>query len=64
MTKNIVPLLCFDGLYVFFFRYGGFDFGMPLPSDLQMDLQGVPKNRTLSKVSLSSASPLPVSLSL
>ncbi|TKS67350.1 ATP-binding cassette sub-family A member 12 [Collichthys lucidus] len=31
-------------------RYGGFDFGMPLPSDLQMDLQGVPKNRTLSKV--------------
>ncbi|XP_070694461.1 uncharacterized protein abca12 [Pempheris klunzingeri] len=31
-------------------RYGGFDFGMPLPPDLQMDLKGVPKNRTLSKV--------------
>uniref|UniRef100_A0A3Q1H078 ABC transporter domain-containing protein n=1 Tax=Anabas testudineus TaxID=64144 RepID=A0A3Q1H078_ANATE len=31
-------------------RYGGFDFGMPLPSDLQLDLRGVPKNRTLSKV--------------
>ncbi|XP_028991900.1 uncharacterized protein abca12 [Betta splendens] len=31
-------------------RYGGFDFGLPLPSDLQMDLLPVPKNRTLSKV--------------
>ncbi|KAL6100670.1 abca12 [Pungitius sinensis] len=31
-------------------RYGGFAFGMPLPSDLQMDLTAVPKNRTLSKV--------------
>ncbi|XP_038576238.1 uncharacterized protein abca12 isoform X3 [Micropterus salmoides] len=31
-------------------RYGGFDFGMPLPSDLQMDLTAVPKNRTLSKI--------------
>uniref|UniRef100_A0A3Q3JQ42 ABC transporter domain-containing protein n=1 Tax=Monopterus albus TaxID=43700 RepID=A0A3Q3JQ42_MONAL len=31
-------------------RYGGFDFGMPLPSDLQKDLKAVPKNRTLSKV--------------
>nr|XP_040057060.1 ATP-binding cassette sub-family A member 12 [Gasterosteus aculeatus aculeatus] len=31
-------------------RYGGFAFGMPLPSDLQMDLIAVPKNRTLSKV--------------
>ncbi|KAK2839661.1 hypothetical protein Q5P01_013401 [Channa striata] len=31
-------------------RYGGFDFGLPLPSDLQMDLQAVPLNRTLSKV--------------
>ncbi|XP_041858132.1 ATP-binding cassette sub-family A member 12 isoform X2 [Melanotaenia boesemani] len=31
-------------------RYGGFAFGMPLPSDLQMDLKTVPKNRTLSKV--------------
>ncbi|XP_053295252.1 uncharacterized protein abca12 isoform X4 [Pleuronectes platessa] len=31
-------------------RYGGFDFGMQLPTDLQMDLRAVPKNRTLSKV--------------
>ncbi|XP_040004739.1 ATP-binding cassette sub-family A member 12 [Xiphias gladius] len=31
-------------------RYGGFDFGMQLPPDLQTDLRGVPKNRTLSKV--------------
>ncbi|KAM8855240.1 uncharacterized protein abca12 [Spinachia spinachia] len=31
-------------------RYGGFAFGMPLPSDLQMDLTAVPKNRTLSKI--------------
>ncbi|TNN77398.1 ATP-binding cassette sub-family A member 12 [Liparis tanakae] len=31
-------------------RYGGFAFGMPLPSDLQMDVTTVPKNRTLSKV--------------
>lgn len=31
-------------------RYGGFDFGMPLPPDLLMDLRAVPKNRTLSKV--------------
>ncbi|KAM6934409.1 glucosylceramide transporter ABCA12 [Xenentodon cancila] len=31
-------------------RYGGFAFGAPLPSDLQMDLREVPKNRTLSKV--------------
>ncbi|XP_053732917.1 glucosylceramide transporter ABCA12 [Synchiropus splendidus] len=31
-------------------RYGGFDFGMSLPPDLQMDLRGVPANRTLSKV--------------
>ncbi|RVE58102.1 hypothetical protein OJAV_G00206000 [Oryzias javanicus] len=31
-------------------RYGGFDFGMPLPVDLKMDLLTVPKNRTLSKV--------------
>nr|XP_019945693.1 PREDICTED: ATP-binding cassette sub-family A member 12 [Paralichthys olivaceus] len=31
-------------------RYGGFDFGMRLPTDLQMDLRAVPKNRTLSKV--------------
>ncbi|KAM9804931.1 glucosylceramide transporter ABCA12 [Neosynchiropus ocellatus] len=30
-------------------RYGGFDFGMRLPPDLQMDLRGVPANRTLSK---------------
>lgn len=50
--------------HVFFFRYGGFAFGMPLPPDLQMDLTAVPKNRTLSKVTLSPASLLPVSLSL
>ncbi|XP_040913792.1 ATP-binding cassette sub-family A member 12 [Toxotes jaculatrix] len=31
-------------------RYGGFDFGMQLPPDLQMDLRAVPKNRSLSKV--------------
>uniref|UniRef100_A0A8C3AW17 ATP binding cassette subfamily A member 12 n=1 Tax=Cyclopterus lumpus TaxID=8103 RepID=A0A8C3AW17_CYCLU len=31
-------------------RYGGFSFGMPLPSDLKMDITAVPKNRTLSKV--------------
>ncbi|KAG7503728.1 ATP-binding cassette sub-family A member 12 [Solea senegalensis] len=31
-------------------RYGGFEFGMQLPSDLQMDVIQVPKNRTLSKV--------------
>uniref|UniRef100_A0A8C5HN15 ATP-binding cassette, sub-family A (ABC1), member 12 n=1 Tax=Gouania willdenowi TaxID=441366 RepID=A0A8C5HN15_GOUWI len=31
-------------------RYGGFEFGMPLPSDLQLDIKAVPKNRTLSKV--------------
>uniref|UniRef100_A0A3P8W266 ATP binding cassette subfamily A member 12 n=1 Tax=Cynoglossus semilaevis TaxID=244447 RepID=A0A3P8W266_CYNSE len=31
-------------------RYGGFEFGMQLPPDLQMDLLPVPKNRTLSKV--------------
>uniref|UniRef100_A0A4W5JNI2 ATP binding cassette subfamily A member 12 n=1 Tax=Hucho hucho TaxID=62062 RepID=A0A4W5JNI2_9TELE len=31
-------------------RYGGFDFGEPLPTSLQMDLLEVPVNRTLSKV--------------
>uniref|UniRef100_A0A7N9AV98 ATP-binding cassette, sub-family A (ABC1), member 12 n=1 Tax=Mastacembelus armatus TaxID=205130 RepID=A0A7N9AV98_9TELE len=31
-------------------RYGGFDFGMPLPPDLKMDVRAVPANRTLSKV--------------
>uniref|UniRef100_A0A674CBY5 ATP binding cassette subfamily A member 12 n=1 Tax=Salmo trutta TaxID=8032 RepID=A0A674CBY5_SALTR len=31
-------------------RYGGFDFGEPLPTSLQMDLLEVPANRTLSKV--------------
>ncbi|KAF7662181.1 hypothetical protein LDENG_00244240 [Lucifuga dentata] len=31
-------------------RYGGFDFGMPLPPSLQLDLKVPPKNRTLSKV--------------
>ncbi|XP_067108192.1 glucosylceramide transporter ABCA12 [Osmerus mordax] len=31
-------------------RYGGWSFGQPLPTSLQMDLLEVPKNRTLSKV--------------
>ncbi|XP_061092959.1 glucosylceramide transporter ABCA12-like [Conger conger] len=31
-------------------RYGGFDFGLPLPTNLKMDLLDVPDNRTLSKV--------------
>uniref|UniRef100_A0A668A1F8 ATP binding cassette subfamily A member 12 n=1 Tax=Myripristis murdjan TaxID=586833 RepID=A0A668A1F8_9TELE len=31
-------------------RYGGFDFGKPLPPGLRMDLREVPENRTLSKV--------------
>ncbi|XP_041700647.2 glucosylceramide transporter ABCA12 isoform X2 [Coregonus clupeaformis] len=31
-------------------RYGGFVFGEPLPTSLQMDLLEVPVNRTLSKV--------------
>ncbi|CAL9690655.1 unnamed protein product [Knipowitschia caucasica] len=31
-------------------RYGGFDFGLPLPSNLRMDVNTVPENRTLSKV--------------
>uniref|UniRef100_A0A8C7GA09 ATP-binding cassette, sub-family A (ABC1), member 12 n=1 Tax=Oncorhynchus kisutch TaxID=8019 RepID=A0A8C7GA09_ONCKI len=31
-------------------RYGGFEFGEPLPTSLQMDLLEVPANRTLSKV--------------
>lgn len=35
---------------MFSFRYGGFSLGMPLPSDLKLDLKEVPKNRTLSKV--------------
>lgn len=39
-------------------RYGGFSFGMPLPPDLQLDLRAVPKNRTLSKVSVPPAPPL------
>uniref|UniRef100_A0A674MJG4 ATP-binding cassette, sub-family A (ABC1), member 12 n=1 Tax=Takifugu rubripes TaxID=31033 RepID=A0A674MJG4_TAKRU len=33
-----------------FFRYGGFSLGMPLPTDLKLDIKEVPKNRTLSKV--------------
>lgn len=45
-----------------FFRYGGFDLGMQLPPDLQMDLAGVPENRTLSKVTFSPAFLLPNSL--
>ncbi|KTG45579.1 hypothetical protein cypCar_00012024 [Cyprinus carpio] len=31
-------------------RYGGWDFGKPLPIDLKMDMLDVPANRTLSKV--------------
>ncbi|XP_059356413.1 glucosylceramide transporter ABCA12-like [Carassius carassius] len=31
-------------------RYGGWDFGKPLPFDLKMDMLDVPENRTLSKV--------------
>lgn len=45
---------CFDQ-YMFSSRYGGFSFGMPLPTDLQLDIKSVPKNRTLSKVSLCSS---------
>uniref|UniRef100_A0A7N6BT37 ABC transporter domain-containing protein n=1 Tax=Anabas testudineus TaxID=64144 RepID=A0A7N6BT37_ANATE len=52
---ELSPALYNIGPSYSFFRsvlivYGGFDFGMPLPSDLQLDLRGVPKNRTLSKV--------------
>uniref|UniRef100_A0A8C6T834 ATP-binding cassette, sub-family A (ABC1), member 12 n=1 Tax=Neogobius melanostomus TaxID=47308 RepID=A0A8C6T834_9GOBI len=31
-------------------RYGGYDFGLPLPQNLKLDVQTVPQNRTLSKV--------------
>ncbi|XP_048050303.1 glucosylceramide transporter ABCA12 isoform X2 [Megalobrama amblycephala] len=31
-------------------RYGGWDFGKPLPIDLKLDMLDVPENRTLSKV--------------
>ncbi|KAI7808566.1 uncharacterized protein abca12 isoform X2 [Triplophysa rosa] len=31
-------------------RYGGWEFGKPLPIDLKMDMLDVPQNRTLSKV--------------
>lgn len=31
-------------------RYGGWEFGKPLPIDLKMDMLDVPANRTLSKV--------------
>ncbi|XP_050975192.1 uncharacterized protein abca12 isoform X4 [Labeo rohita] len=31
-------------------RYGGWDFGKPLPIDLTMDMLDVPVNRTLSKI--------------
>ncbi|XP_051999206.1 glucosylceramide transporter ABCA12-like [Xyrauchen texanus] len=31
-------------------RYGGWDFGKPLPLDLKMDMLEVPQNRTLTKV--------------
>lgn len=41
---------------MFYFRYGGFSFGLPLPTDLKLDIKEVPKNRTLSKVNLSPAS--------
>lgn len=36
--------------FVLCFRYGGWDFGKPLPIDLKMDMFDVPANRTLSKV--------------
>lgn len=36
--------------FVLCFRYGGWDFGKPLPIDLKMDMLDVPANRTLSKV--------------
>lgn len=47
-----------------YFRYGGFDLGMPLPFDLKMDVTTVPKNRTLSKVTVCPATLLPVWLLL
>ncbi|KAK7169397.1 hypothetical protein R3I93_005384 [Phoxinus phoxinus] len=31
-------------------RYGGWDFGKPLPIDLKLDMLDVPANRTLSKI--------------
>nr|XP_023682414.1 ATP-binding cassette sub-family A member 12 isoform X2 [Paramormyrops kingsleyae] len=31
-------------------RYGGWDFGQPLPTDLKLDINDVPQNRTLTKV--------------
>ncbi|KAG1952045.1 ATP-binding cassette sub-family A member 12 isoform X3 [Pimephales promelas] len=31
-------------------RYGGWDFGKPLPIDLKLDMLDVPDNRTLSKI--------------
>ena len=37
-------------LKIYIHRYGGWSFGQPLPTSLQMDLLEVPKNRTLSKV--------------
>lgn len=37
---------------LFRFRYGGWEFGKPLPVDLKMDMLDVPQNRTLSKVIL------------
>jgi len=36
--------------FVLCFRYGGWDFGKPLPIDLKLDMLDVPDNRTLSKV--------------
>lgn len=47
-----------------FVRYGGFEFGLPLPADLQKDVEDVPKNRTLARVSVPPAPLLPVSLAL
>ncbi|XP_048861944.1 glucosylceramide transporter ABCA12 isoform X2 [Brienomyrus brachyistius] len=31
-------------------RYGGWDFGQPLPTGLKLDINNVPQNRTLTKV--------------
>uniref|UniRef100_A0A7N9AYI5 ATP-binding cassette, sub-family A (ABC1), member 12 n=1 Tax=Mastacembelus armatus TaxID=205130 RepID=A0A7N9AYI5_9TELE len=47
---QLSPLCSFISSNLCFFRYGGFDFGMPLPPDLKMDVRAVPANRTLSKV--------------
>uniref|UniRef100_A0A8B9RD21 ATP-binding cassette, sub-family A (ABC1), member 12 n=1 Tax=Astyanax mexicanus TaxID=7994 RepID=A0A8B9RD21_ASTMX len=47
---EISPALYDTGKAYAFFRYGGWSFGNALPTDLQMDIMEVPKNRTLTKV--------------